>query len=94
MRVNLCSFVAVMSLMVSFPCWADTTPPASTDPTPAASGAPSDDDMVCRREAVTGSLIPSRVCMTRGQWKQLQTNGQNDVNNMQTRGGAVTTQGH
>lgn len=53
-------------LLASAPAPADATTPAPT----AAKG--SDEETVCRRIEVTGSLArKERVCKTRGEWRRL-----------------------
>lgn len=55
--------LAILALVLSAPAVAQTPAPPST---------PSRDDpdrVICRREAVTGSLAQTRkVCLTRAQW--------------------------
>lgn len=48
---------------------------ASTTPVVATAPA-GDDEMVCRRIEVTGSLVRrERVCKTRGEWRRLADSG-------------------
>lgn len=55
---------------------------------PAAAGAkedaakeakPAKDEMVCKREAVLGSRMKQRVCMTAEQWDQRKQEAQDDL---------------
>ncbi len=72
----------LLLLAIAAPALAQTTPatppPATDSATPAAPAtAPNPDDQIrCRRMAVTGSLARfERVCKTVGEWRRLAQNG-------------------
>jgi len=49
--------------------------PATTSAAPAAAAdkkapKPNKDGMICKKEAVLGSRMPSRLCMTQAQWDE------------------------
>ena len=55
------------------PAAAQTATTATAATPPAAKAAKADKDgMVCRREAVIGSKLKTRVCMTQAEWDQRQ----------------------
>jgi invasion protein IalB len=49
-------------------------PAAAAAPAPAAekSAKPNKDGMICRKEAVAGSRMKSRICMTQADWDERQ----------------------
>jgi hypothetical protein len=93
MRRVLISAALLAGLAGSGAVWAED---ASPTPAPAAAvaTAASDDEVVCKEEKVTGSLIGSRVCMTRRDWKQSSASGQNMLQGMQDKGAATEAPVH
>jgi Spy/CpxP family protein refolding chaperone len=60
-------------------------------PAAPATNAPSpdgEDKKICKREAITGSRVPERRCLTRAQWEQIQLSAQRALqeSRRQTRG--------
>lgn len=69
----------LLLLAIAAPALAQTTPvtppPATTSAVPASAPNP-DDQIRCRRMAVTGSIARfERVCKTVGEWRRLAQNG-------------------
>ena len=66
------------------------TAPALADPTTSAPAKPakgSPEEVVCHREAPTGSLVPSkRICMTRAQWQAQADVARSQTQDMEDRG--------
>lgn len=46
---------------------------------PAKSAKPDKGDMVCRKEAVVGSRMKSRICMTQAEWDARQAQAKDDL---------------
>ncbi len=68
----------LLLLAIAAPALAQTTPATPPPAAPAApASAPNPDDQVrCRRMAVTGSIARfERVCKTVGEWRRLAQNG-------------------
>lgn len=68
----------IAALFVLILAQGDLQPAATTPTSPAAAegqeGAEEpdpEDEIVCRRERITGSNRPERICMTSRQWRQL-----------------------
>jgi invasion protein IalB len=59
--------------------------PASTAATPPAakSDKPKAGDMVCKKEAVLGSRMPKRVCMTQEDWELRRQEGRDELKKIQ-----------
>ena len=89
MKINpACALAAAAAgLLVSAPSAAQTqpaAPPAATGQKATGSG----NEMVCERQAVTGSRLGSRkVCMTRAQWADLRLQDRQEIEKAQTRRG-------
>jgi hypothetical protein len=49
-------------------------PPANTPSPPEG-----EEQKICKREAITGSRVPERRCLTRAQWEQIQLGSQRAV---------------
>ena len=79
--------VAIAGLSMSAPLAAQTAPAAA----PAATAPKADDksnEVVCERQAITGSRLGSRrICMTRAQWADLQLQDRQETERVQTRRG-------
>ena len=59
---------------------ADTPAAAEAVKAPAAKEAKANKDgMVCKKEAVLGSRMKSRVCMTQAEWDQRQADSRQDL---------------
>jgi hypothetical protein len=73
--------------LASAPSAAQTTPAGA----PAANSQKAADtanEVVCERQAVTGSRVASRrICMTRAQWADLKLQDRQEVEKAQTRRG-------
>lgn len=52
-----------------------------------------DDEIICRREAVTGSRFKKKICGTRKQWEDLARRAQDDTQQMQRQGKGVEPSG-
>ncbi|HEY8618394.1 hypothetical protein [Phenylobacterium sp.] len=67
---------------------ADAAAQAAT-PTPVASSAPAKkekvnkDGLVCKKEAVLGSRMPTKVCMTAEQWEERKASDRDNVDRQQ-----------
>ena len=73
---------ATALLLGTAPALAQTPTPAAPKP---AKGSP--EEVVCRREVNTGSLVQSkRTCMTRAQWQVQAENAQRDAQDQADRG--------
>lgn len=61
-------------------------PAAAAAPAPAAekSAKPNKDGLVCRKEAVAGSRMKSRICMTQAEWDQRQRDDREMVEKAQS----------
>lgn len=61
-------------------------PAAAAAPAPAAekSAKPNKDGLVCRKEAVAGSRMKSRICMTQVEWDQRQRDDREMVEKAQS----------
>jgi hypothetical protein len=93
MRGIFMSIVLVSVLGAPAVGWADTTTPPVPDVTTSATPGPSDDDIVCKSEAVTGTRFPTRICQTRRQWKELETSSSDYLSKSQTSAGGKTPGG-
>jgi len=85
--------VAVLLLFASTAAHAqESAPSGDTPPAPAAASDPivvdgpgkTEDKVVCRREASTGSIRMRRVCRTESQIAQEQTNGERTLDTART----------
>ena len=74
----------------------DATAPA-TSPAATASTAPADDpnEIICRRgEPVVGTRLPGpRICHTRKEWKDIQYQTQQNIQQMQQKAGSANPNG-
>ena len=71
-----------------------TGPATAAAPAAVKAKAKSKDDpdaVVCRTEAQTGSMIPSRVCRTRRDWDAMREAAQQAAQNIQSRSLTVPT---
>jgi hypothetical protein len=64
---------------------------AAAEPAQSAAGAPQaksekpdKDGMVCKKEAVVGSRMKQRVCMTQAQWDQRKTDVRDEIEKAQS----------
>jgi hypothetical protein len=68
----------------------------AADPAPATGAAapaadakadkaakPNKDGLICKKEAVLGSRMPSRVCLTQAEWDQRKQDGRDQVDQAQ-----------
>ena len=79
----------VLAAQAAGPAEAAATAPVAK--APAKASTPKDDSqkVVCKDEAVVGSLIPRRVCMTQYDWDAARENAQKATQDIQTK--ALTT---
>ncbi|HJW41127.1 MAG TPA: hypothetical protein VJ476_07850 [Rhizomicrobium sp.] len=56
--------------------------PAGSATTPAPSDVDNGDVVTCRYEKTTGSLFAKRICHTQREWKQMQTDAKDMLNNL------------
>ena len=81
--------MATASLLIS-PAMAQTAQQAPQTPAPATKTVDNPNEIVCQKEEVTGSRIASkRVCMTRAQWAQRQTDDRAEIERVQTQRGCT-----
>ena len=64
-------FVLILTQGDIQPAATTPTSPAAAEGQESAEEADPEDEIVCRRERVTGSNRPERICMTSRQWRQL-----------------------
>jgi predicted secreted protein len=76
----------VFAAMLQAGAPAAAQPPAqpAAPPAKAAKAKPGPNDMVCKHEAVLGSRMKERICMTQGEWDQRQMQDREDLNRSQT----------
>ena len=78
----------MISLVLAAALFAAGEPAAApaTAPAPAAekSAKPNKQGMVCRKEAVAGSRMKSRICMTQAEWDQRQRDDREMVEKAQS----------
>ena len=78
---------AVAGLLASAPSAAQTAPAGAAAAT-SQKAADNANEVVCERQAVTGSRVASRrICMTRAQWADLKLQDRQEVEKAQTRRG-------
>lgn len=65
----------MISLVLAAALLAAGDPPASAPPPAAKTEKPSKDNLICKREAVLGSRMPRKVCLTPEEWDQRQQRG-------------------
>jgi hypothetical protein len=68
-----------------------TSSTAGSEPSATTTNLASKDEIVCKKIAVTGQLLPSRfgkVCHTRGEWEDIQRQSQEQVEHAQQLSGA------
>lgn len=83
----------MIALIFAAALLAGAEPPASTlseassaapaAPAPAKGAKPKREDLVCRKEAVLGSRMPTRVCMTQEDWDQRRNDGRDELKKIQ-----------
>lgn len=78
-----------VALMAAAPAAGEAaqTPSAQT---PTKSEKPKKADMVCKKEQVIGSRMPTRVCMTQAEWDQRAVDAKADVDAAQRNRPLVT----
>lgn len=69
--------VFAIALMAAAPAAGEAAAPANATPTKSAK--PDKKDMVCKKEAVLGSRMPQRVCMSKADWDQRATDAKADT---------------
>ena len=63
---------------------AEPPPAAASAPAPAPKAAkPARSDMICKREAVLGSRLPTRVCLTREGWDSRRAESREELTKIQ-----------
>ena len=66
---------------------AEPTAPSNTSPStqqPAKSTKAKPDDMVCKREAVLGSRMKQRVCLTQAEWDARKADSRQELERSQS----------
>jgi hypothetical protein len=54
--------------------------PAAAADTPQGESPQSDKEkVICRREVVTGSIFPKKICRTKAQWEAAEAQGRSDL---------------
>ena len=81
------SLVFAVVLMAAGQSEAAPAPQPAAAPSAASPGAKPDkakkDEMVCKREAVIGSRLPSKTCRTRAEWDQIAVDTKDQFNQNQ-----------
>ena len=54
---------------------ADPVTPPAPDEVTVTGKRPDQDKTVCRSDVTTGSIIPKRVCKTKGEWEEIRQRG-------------------
>ena len=90
--LSLGTLAAILLIGGSTIASAESTSSAPPSNAPmATTNLASKDEIVCRKIAVTGQLLPSRfgkVCHTRGEWDEIQRQSQEQVERSQQQPGA------
>ena len=75
----------VLAAQAATPVDPAAAPPAGKDSAKAAKPASDPNRIVCKTEATTGSLFPTRTCRTQAAWDALREEGQRLTQDIQTR---------
>jgi invasion protein IalB len=70
------ALVFAAALMAAAPAAAETAAQATP---PTKSEKAKKDDLVCKKEAVVGSRMKTRVCLTQAEWDQRQADARADI---------------
>jgi hypothetical protein len=62
---------------------AAATPAATAASTPAKGEKPKRDALVCKREALVGTRLPTRVCMSQEAWDARRQDGKDELKQIQ-----------
>ena len=77
------SLVFAAALLAGAPA-ADPAPGAAAAPMKAEKAKTKPNDMVCKKEAVLGSRMKQRICMTQGEWDARKMQDRMDLDKTQT----------
>ena len=97
MRVRVLALTAALIVASATVSFAEKPDP---DAKPAAAPSAKDaqdpqDEMICRRATLTGTLLPGpRICKSRKVWEQQQQDSKDLINKTTTRGLQAGTPGH
>lgn len=83
----------LLSLLLALATTEPSVPAATQAPMPAVASAQKVEDadvMVCRKELVTGSRFPTKVCRRKGDMAQKQQDDQDRLRQTQRPSGALT----
>ena len=78
------SLVFAAALMAGAPAAADPPASAAAPSGKAEKATPGPNEMVCKREAVLGSRMKERICMTQGEWDARRLQDRQDLDKTQT----------
>lgn len=76
------SVVFAVALMAAAPAAGEAAP--DKDVAAAKAEKPKKDAMVCKKEAVVGSRMKTRTCMTQAEWDQRATDAKADIEKAQS----------
>jgi len=81
-RLPMIALVFAAALMAAAPAAGEAATAQSA--TPAKSEKPKKDELVCKKEAVVGSRMKTRVCLTQAEWDQRQADARSDIERSQS----------
>lgn len=67
------------ALMAAAPAAGEQAAAQASSPTPAKAAKAKGDDMVCKKEAVVGSRMKTRVCLTQAEWDLREKTAKDDL---------------
>lgn len=71
--------VFAIALMAAAPAAGEAAAQGQAQATPTKSAKPEKKDMVCKKEPVLGSRMPTRVCMSQADWDQRAIDAKSDT---------------
>lgn len=81
-----CTLIGALLLIACLHPSTGNTAEEAKPPKPAKSP----DDVICKREKISGSHIKQRICFTRQQWDDIRRNSQNTAAAAMRGGGPIT----
>jgi hypothetical protein len=84
------SLVFAAALLAGAPAADPAAPAPGAAPAKADKAKPAPGEMVCKKEAVLGSRMKSRICMTQAEWDTRQAQDRQDLDKNQTQQPLVT----
>jgi hypothetical protein len=69
----------MIALVLAAALAAAAPPAAEAASTPAKATKAKGNDMVCKKEAVVGSRMKTRICMTQAEWDRKEQDGKDEV---------------